>query len=764
MNLALHFALLLMGFGFTVTQVMVLRELLVVFSGNELSIAIILANWLFLGAAGSFLLGRKVEDFSLRRGTYAFLQVLLSVFFLLTILAIRYLKDLMGLSPGEGASLGQIFFWTLPLLAPLGMVEGLMFSLGCILYGEFKKKAASSIGNVYLLEALGAGAGGALYTFLFVPWMTSFQVAFLVGGVQFFSAFLMLVFDNGKGKFRRKISLAAIGLLLIGDLGLLFFPAIWDLERISQGWQWRGLEVLESCWSSFGNITVGKREEQLTFFANGMPILTSPVPDMAAIEELVHFPLLLEPAPEKILVVGGGFGGVIREVLKHPVKEVHYVEIDPLLMDMIEKNPTSLTREEFANPKVRVHMIDARYLIRAMPVKFDSLIMNLPGPFTLQLNRFYTVEFFQEVFNLLEDEGIFAFFLPGSETYFSREIRDLNVSLIQSLKEVFPSIWVIPGSSNLVLAAKWAMLGPISQAAMVERLRSRNISPLYLTDLQIQQKLDPQRQRWMEDSFRQGRKVRENRDAQPSGLYYGIGFWNAEFHPSFQRFWGRLNYLQFGQVAVLIFLATGGGLFFRKKRRNAQNRWVLAWIVSTTGFFGIAMSILVIFSFQTLHGYMVEWIGLLIAVFMGGLALGSWRMSRMLERIRNYRQALWLTELGITVWAALGMFAFFIFFSPDFEKTKFSLMLAGFLLLSGGAGYWVGMEFPLSNVIFYGPRGNIARAAGFLYAADLMGAWAGSLLVGVILIPVLGILQTCGVVILLKAGSGLLVRRLHKFS
>ncbi|MCX5908976.1 MAG: hypothetical protein NTY64_17835, partial [Deltaproteobacteria bacterium] len=551
------------------------------------------------------------------------------------------------------------------------------------------------------------------------------------------------------------------GLLLLANLGFLFFPEILDLERISLAWQWRGLEIQQSRWSPFGNITVGKREEQLTFFVNGIPVLNSPVPDVARIEELVHFPLLLQPSPERILVVGGGFGGVITEVLKHPVKEVHYAEIDPLLMAMIEENLTSLTRQEFENPKVRVHRVDARRFIRAVPLKFHCVIMNLPGPFTLQLNRFYTVEFFQEVFNLLAEEGIFSFSLPGSETYFNREVRDLNLSLIHSLQGVFPSIWVIPGSVNLVLAGKSPAMGPIPRATLVDRLQARRISPLFLTDLHLQQKLDPERQRWVADAFRQGREVRANFDAKPSGLYYGIAYWNTEFHPFFQRFWGRLDQLHFAHVVLFLSLFLAGGLLFQKKRKRAPERWVLIWVISTTGFFGITITILLIFAFQTLHGYVVQWIGLLIAAFMGGVAGGSWRMTRILPTIRNFRRTLVITELFIILWSALAMVALSVFYSPDFEKGDSLLLPAGFLMLSIVAGYLVGLEFPLVNGFFYGPQNGMARSAGILYAADLLGAWAGSLLVGVIFIPVLGILPTCGIVILLKAGSGLLALRLN---
>jgi len=81
----------------------------------------------------------------------------------------------------------------------------------------------------------------------------------------------------------------------------------------------------------------------------------------------------------------------------------------------------------------------------------------------------------------------------------------------------------------------------------------------------------------------------------------------------------------------------------------------------------------------------------------------------------------------------------------------------GFLLLSIISGFWVGLEFPLGSRIFLSGGEGVGRTAGVLYASDLFGAWAGSLMVGVIFIPVLGIMPTLGAVILLKLASFSLV-------
>ena len=747
-NFSLLFALLLMGFTFTISQVMVIRELLVVFAGNELSIAVILANWLFVEAAGSFLLGRRVADWKLRQRGYAFLQLLIALLLPLTLLTIRSLRDFMGLTTGEGASLLQIFSWTFPVLAPLGVVDGILFALGCSLYFDRTKKAAASIGRVYLIEAAGAGMGGVLFTFLFIPFLNAFQAAFLLGTANLISGFFLVL-----SRFAKKAAvLLGVFLLAYG----IFWGAsgVQTLEKGSLNHQWPGVQVLESQWSPYGNVTVGRREEQLTFFANGIPLLNVPVPDVAFLEEMVHYPLLYTKNPRRVLLIGGGLGGAIAEALKHPVEEVHYCEIDPLIVQMIHKYPSALTRREWEDPRVRIHLLDGRYYLKTAARPFDTIILNLPSPSTLELNRFFTVEFFREAAGVLRKGGVLSFHIAGSEAYLSPEVRTLNATLIRSVQEVFPAVSVIPGTTHFILASMAANPTASLVETLVARLKNRRISTRFLTEFHIRQKLDPGRLEWLQSSLRGAEKKPLNRDGLPSGLYSAIAYWNAQFHPSFQTVWSRVGEIRLWHIAVLLLLfSLAGGFAFRKRKDKAGGKWVPIYAVATTGFFGSAMVVLTIFSFQTIYGYAYQWIGLLIAAFMVGLALGSWQMVRLQEKISNPRRTLGAVEIAILLgtvgaWSLLG-----VFYSRHGLPGNPLPIQGSFLFLSGMAGFLVGLEFALSGWIFSGMGEGIARSGGALYAADLLGAWMGSLGVGVILVSVLGIFQTLAAILLLKITS-----------
>ena len=107
---SLYFALLLLGITAIITQVVLIRELIITFSGNELSIGIILANLLILEAAGSFFAGRWAIKFKSDYLPYTILQWLLAVSLPIIIYMARVIKLNLDFIPGEGISIITIFY------------------------------------------------------------------------------------------------------------------------------------------------------------------------------------------------------------------------------------------------------------------------------------------------------------------------------------------------------------------------------------------------------------------------------------------------------------------------------------------------------------------------------------------------------------------------------------------------------------------------------------------------------------------------------
>jgi len=576
---------------------------------------------------------------------------------------------------------------------------------------------------------------------------------------------------------KSRIFPAIIVVLLAASLYLLLSPQADAIHRWFVGQQWRGYDLAYYGNSIYGNVAAIQQGEQYTFFANGVPILTAPVPDITSVEELVHLPMLFVPRPRRVLVVSGGVGGVLNEILKYPVERVDYAELDPLLIEVVQRFPTPLTVGELSDPRVNIEHVDGRLLVRELAAEggglegYDLVIINLPYPSTLQLNRFYTKEFFQLVRAILREEGVVAFPLPGTLTYVGPGMRNLNATIYETLKQVFPHTHVIPGDVNLWLASPEAHLEAVTLETLVRRWEGRALPTSLMTDFHVRLKLDEQRLAWFWDSLRRGEEAwisgrgrpsvaNSNEDLRPAGLLYGLFYWNELFSPGFSGYFEFLERISLPTIGAILVLLTAAFLVVRRLSRRVKMASVPVVIV-TTGFAGMAFDLLVVFAFQAFYGYVYQQIGLLLTAFMAGLSLGGWIMTRRVERIEEGKPLLLRLEGAIAACWLLFPIVLAIQYAQAGRPGVSAAVGPILLILNTLAGFLVGMEFPLASKMYLktsiGEAAGETATAGILYASDLLGAFLGALLVSAMLLPALGVLETCLLVAVLKLGSLLLV-------
>src|SRR3989338_1847320 len=165
---ALNISLILKGLIAIIMQILIIRELLEVFNGNELTIGIILAVWLILNALGSGLLGKLVKKIRWIEETYILLQLLTLLTLPLCILLSRLSRNLFGLLPSELINLFQMFLYSFLATVCFSVFDGMQFALGCNLAHHLNKHDIHAAGHVYILEALGMLLGGTVFTFIFL--------------------------------------------------------------------------------------------------------------------------------------------------------------------------------------------------------------------------------------------------------------------------------------------------------------------------------------------------------------------------------------------------------------------------------------------------------------------------------------------------------------------------------------------------------------------------------------------------------------------
>ncbi len=745
-------AILTMGFSGLAAEVLLLREFLIVFSGNEFSMGIILANWLLLEALGSFFLGRNVEKSPHRLETFAIIAILFSLFLFIAILLIRILKQTLGLSIGEGIGLWPMFYSSFLILLPVSVLHGALFTFSCQIYAGCWGEDPSTAGRVYAYETVGAIIGGFVCTYMLVPYLNTFQITNWLALLNF-AVCLVLIGPGWKTGPLQKTILAASAVLAIFSGYLGFSGQVDQLHQQSIRAQWKNLNILHYQNSLYGNISVIENDGQYNFFEDGVSSLITPWPDIPFVEEIVHFPALAHPMPAKLLILSGGAGGMIHEALKHPsIQTIEYAELDPLLIDLIRKFPTPLTESELNDNRVRIKHVDGRFFLKLTKEKYDLILVGITDPSNLQANRFFTQEFFSLARKRLNQGGILAIGLPGSLSYMNDELKNLNSCIFHTLQSVFAHVRIVPGDGrNLFLSSDSREILTIDRVQIIERLQRRDIRADVVIPWYIEQKLHPGWQTWF-SSFIEGGSRKVNTEFTPLGVFYSLSHWNALFAPHLRGLFRQLEKINIWIVAALLTIPLLFWFLFRiNPARRLQAGIPIAII--TTGFAGMALGLMLIFAFQIIHGYVFSWIGLLVASFMAGTAVGATLATKVSGRLNDSWEIFAKTELGIIVFS-LGCPAI-VWGAHSWlgETDLYFVFKLLFLALSLISGMLIGAQFPLANRLYLGSGASLSRTAGLLYASDLLGGWLGGIVGAVVLLPVLGLWGTGIVVALLKLAS-----------
>ncbi len=780
-------AVLMLGVVAQIGQVLLLRELLMVFHGNEFSIGLIFAAWLIWVGVGSRL-GAALADrthrplFLLSLNAAAVLLVLPA-----TILLTRALRGFFRVLPGAYLSVPDMAISCFLLMAPICLLLGAQFVLLAKVWRESDgAEDTSGAGKTYVGEALGNMLGGVLFTLFMVRALNAFQSAILAGMLMLTANLLVPISrEQGARRWSARYRPALLGLVAVAALTLLFSGR---LDRWAYRVQWRLLtpqhELVEVHQSKHGTISVLQRGDQYSFFQSGHLMFTTAGPQAQSpgLEEqeaatFAHFAMVQHENPEQVLLIGGGLRGTLSEAIKHPVSRIDYVELDEVLAKAARPYVSRTTREALADPRVRLIHADGRLFMKAAAERYDLIIVDLPDPSTAVLNRYYTLEFFQEARALLKPDGVFVIGATSTPDLRSLSVANRNTMIYHTLSRVFSHV-LVAGERYLLYVASDAP-GQISVdvATLQQRYRERDVEsegfsyhhyqillyeaqlrrvnwivrahgrhnaahlegpgplPLSLGAIAEQQHAEEQLSPVEQQYF-------INSDLKPIGYSYTLMFWDEQARTgpgdNFRWLLHVRSWWILPPVFILLIGIVGLRMTASHTIRNPDTHFAILLAVFTTGLSIMALQIALLFSFQTIYGFVYEMVGLIVAIFMGGLALGTILSHRYVVDKANMR-----TLAGVQLLIALLASAIALVLPAAAVVPSPTSVFLLFSTLTFVAGMINGVGFPLSAACYLALNRRAEKSASMVYGVELYGACLGAILASAVVVPMLGIVMCC---------------------
>ena len=728
MRKALAFSFFALGLTSLVAQVLLIRELLIVFTGNEFFIGWTLAGWLLWTALGAGLAGRLGggAERAPRRlvGCHVGAALLLPA----ALAFIRAGRTLLGSVPGAVPDLVPSLGFSLVALAPLCLVLGAQFVWGVRAWkpGEGGAEPGTVQGRAYALETAGFVAGGLLFTYLFV-FRDEFRTAGWIGGLNVLAGFALCA------GFRVR----SLRLVLLLALAAMVPAAIQGgrIGRRTGAWRYPGQVLVDSRHSIYGHLDVAAVDRQLAFYENGLLLGAENEP--LASELLVHFPMLAHPNPKRVLLIGAGFNGALDEILKHGPERVDYVELDPLWISLAKTYAAPARRAALADPRVRTIFADGRFFLRRRAraaddpaAGYDVVLVNLPNPGTALINRYYSREFFRDVRLHLAPGGVLAVRLAFSPDYLGPELENLGASIDRTLRAEFASVALLPDCELFYLATAEETPPPVA-ADWIARYEARGLKTDFVIPPAIALRLGTDRIGRVRAAFDANRTAQINRDARPIACYYDFVYWLRSFHPRAAAAAGRLGEMRWPWGAAAAALAAAG---MAGAGRGKNARRIGAWAMGVGSFTLMAAELTLLLAFQAFCGYLYYRLALILAALMLGMAAGTVWGTRRIAHAR-FRT---LAGVHALLAAHAAVFALFLRWMEAAAPGPSAWMEGAFLLLAAAVGGLVGYEFPAANRIYLAGAAETGRNTGAIYGADLAGSCLAALGIGLWALPVLG--------------------------
>jgi len=302
------------------------------------------------------------------------------------------------------------------LAIAIGILIGMEIPLVIRINDEFEE-LKYNISNILENDYYGSLLGGVFYAFLGLPFLGLMYTPFVLGLINLLVAFALLLSLWKVMEVKERKFILPLGVLIKVALISGFFIAkpiilFGEQEKYKD-------KVIYTEQTKYQRIVMTQWGKDYWLYLNGNQQLSTR-DEIMYHEPIVHTPLQLHGYPQNILVLGGGDGCAVREILKYPsVKSIRLVDLDPAMTRLAMEHPilTELNKNSLTHEKVEVLNADGYNYILEDEDFYDVIIIDLPDPRTVELGRLYSYEFYRSCYKRLRPKGVII--TQGGSPYFA---------------------------------------------------------------------------------------------------------------------------------------------------------------------------------------------------------------------------------------------------------------------------------------------------------------------------------------------------------
>src|SRR5271154_6170447 len=444
---------------------------------------------LIAGTIASYLIGDSVFQFSTVIGTYLFAMGLGSAIsrYLSKGLVQRFIwiELMLGLVGGFSSALLMLTFaftqgFQLVLYA-LVIVMGVLVGLEIPLLMRIVQDRYTFrdvIAHVLTFDYLGALGASLLFPILLVPRLGLVRSAMVFGLVNAGVALWATYFFSTQLPGARPLRIACVVVLCGLGIGMV------DARRITATAEDNiyADDIIFARDTRYQHLVLTRFKDDLRLFLNSH-LQFSSRDEYRYHEALIHPGLAAVPTPRHVLVLGGGDGLAVREILKYPqIESITLVDLDPEMTKLFSTHPmlTKLNDNSFLSPKVHIINADAFPWVDSNTDSFDFIVVDFPDPTNYSLGKLYTTAFYRAAARHLSAQGLMV--VQSTSPMFARDsFWCIAQTLKQSGLQTYPYHVYVPsfGEWGFVLAGTHEYTPPSSLPSGLRFIDIEGLSALF---------------------------------------------------------------------------------------------------------------------------------------------------------------------------------------------------------------------------------------------------------------------------------------------